>query len=272
MKVRVSFQSALTCVVAIWVINVTPALASAHLRPPALDQARIDQRLGTQVSPELVFRDANGATLRLGYVFQDRPAVLVLGYFRCANLCGVVRVGVAQAVAGTGLQAGRDFNVIVASINPQESVADARNAQTADETALPQGQVARWRYLTGDERAVTALAGAAGFGYIFDSRNGQYAHAAGIVLLTPQGRMAQYLFGVHFSPRTLRLGLVQASQGAIGSFTDRLLLLCCDYDSSTGRYSLLIGRVLQMLCIVTLLVLGCLIGRLRRADARHHTD
>jgi protein SCO1/2 len=256
---------------ALLVSTAVSATVDPPLRaPPGIDDVRIDQHLGAQLSPGLEFQDAQGARVRLGDLYRGRPSVLILGYFGCTNLCGVVRAGLAHAVAESGLRAGGDFNVIVASINPAESVPDAHAAQTADEAALPGGQVPSWRYLTGNSQAVAALTQAAGFGYLFDERNGQYAHGAGIVLLTPQGRVAQYLFGVQFLPQTLRLGLVHASQGAIGTLTDRLLLLCCNYDAATGRYSLLIDRVLQALGVLTVLALCGLILVLRRAERRRN--
>jgi protein SCO1/2 len=261
------------CLLALLMSAAVSAKVDPPLRPPpGLDNVRFDQHLGAQLPPNLEFQDAEGAQVRLGDLYGGRPSVLVLGYFGCTNLCGVVRAGLAHAVAGAGLRAGGDFNVIVASINPAESVPEAHTAQTADESALPHGQVPSWRYLTGSSQAVAALAQAAGFDYLFDARDGQYAHGAGIVLLTPQGRVAQYLFGVRFLPQTLRLGLVQASQGAIGTLADRLLLLCCNYDAATGRYSLLIERVLQALGVLTVLALCGLIGVLQYAERRRRLE
>src|SRR5579872_3022510 len=136
--------------------------------PPGLNDVRIDQHLGVQLPPELEFHDARGTPVRLGDLYHGRPSVLLLGYFDCSNLCGVVRAGLAHAVADSGLRAGNDFNVIVASINPAESSLEARTAQAADEGALPDGQVPRWHYLTGSAQAAAALTQAAGFGYLFD--------------------------------------------------------------------------------------------------------
>ncbi len=251
------------------------AAASSHasLRAPAgLGQIRIDQHLGAQLPLELEFLDAQGRSVRLADLFQGRPSVLVLGYFRCGNLCGVVRAGLAHAIANTGLRAGEDFNVLVASIDPDESAPEARAAQSADEAALAPGDLSHWRYLTGTAFATEALARTVGFGSLFDGRNGQFAHAAGIVLLTPQGRVAQYFLGVRFAPLSLRLGLVNASRGGIGTLADRLLLLCCDYDATTGRYSVLIDRVLQILGLLTLLALGLLIGVLTHVGSRRTSE
>ncbi|HEY6453501.1 MAG TPA: SCO family protein [Steroidobacteraceae bacterium] len=254
--------------------GAAPAGGERSLRAPAhlLSQVSFDQRLGASVPLSLAFRDVHGADVRLQDLLQGRPTVLVLGYYGCANLCGVVRTGVAHAVARSGLTAGRQFNVVVTSIDPRETPAAALIAQQADELVHPDADVASWHYLTGAQAAIVALSQAIGFSYLYDPRNAQYAHAAGIVLLTPQGTIAQYLFGVQFAPRTLRLALVSASRGHIGNVVDRLLLLCCDYDASTGRYSLLINRVMQVLGVLTALALCGLIVMLRRTELGRRTD
>lgn len=237
--------------------------------PPALlEHVGFEQRLGAAVPLGLVFRDAGDEAQPLGAALGGRPTLLVPGYYRCSNLCDVVRAGVAQAVAATGLTAGKQFNVVLFSIDPRESPHDAAAAQRDDARAHPRAQVPRWRYLTGGPAAVAALAGAVGFHYFFDPRNGQYAHPAGVVLLSSRGVITQYLPGVQFAPLTMRLALVNASRGKIGTLVDRLLLVCCDYDPATGRYSLLISRVLQGLGLLTAAVLSALLIGLRRAERR----
>lgn len=238
--------------------------------PPPNLAARVGlgQKLGAPVPLDLTFRDARGATLRLREALAARPTVIVPGYFGCTNLCSVVRAGLARAVEASGLEAGEQFNVVVFSIDPRESSSDAAVAQHGDARAYPAARISRWRYLIGAPRASAALAQALGFRYLFDPRNGQYAHAAGAVVLSPLGTVTQYLPGVQFAPLTLRLALVGASRGRIGSVIDRVLLLCCDYDPSTGRYSLLISRILQALGLLTAVTLGGLILALRRAEAR----
>jgi protein SCO1 len=251
-------------------LRTAGAHATAAIPPPPdlPARVRIEQRLGAAVPLDLALRDARGRTMRLREVLEGRPALLVLGYYRCNNLCDVVRAGVAQAVSASGLRTGEQFNVVLISIDPRESPADAAAAQRSDAQAHPRAQVPRWRYLIGTAAASTAVARAAGFHVLFDPRNGQYAHAAGVVVVSPQGTITQYLLGVQFAPLTLRLALVNASQGHLGTLVDRLVLLCCDYDSSTGRYSVLVGRVLQGLGVLTLLTLGGLILALRGGEAR----
>lgn len=247
--------------------------ASAHTDgvrapPDLLERIGFSQNLGAQVPLDLTFRDAHDRKLSLREALDGKPVVLVPGYFACANLCSTVRAGVSHAVAQSGLVPGGAFNVVLVSIDPRDTPVTARTAQRSDASAHPDAGVERWSYLSGPQNESAALMDAIGFRYFYDARNDEYAHAAGIVLLTPQGKVAQYLLGVEFAGRTLRLSLVDASQGAIGSVVDRLLLMCSHYDASTGRYSLTIQRVLQLLGALTVLALIGWIMLLRRGDAQ----
>jgi protein SCO1/2 len=254
-----------------WVLcaaaQVRAATAGTLPPPPDLPQrVAFEQRMAKQVPRELNFRDASGRSVRLGSLLQGRPTLLVPGYFRCANLCTFVRAGMANALRGSPLRPGKEFNVVLLSIDPGERPSDALATKREDAHAHAGAGVESWQYLTGDAAAIAQLTHAIGFSYLFDPRNGQYDHGAGLVILTPAGTIAQYLFGVQFPAQTLRLALVDASQGRLGTVVDRLLLLCCDYDPSTGRYSLMIDRVLQGLGTLTALALGALIVVLRRAE------
>jgi protein SCO1/2 len=240
--------------------------------PELLQRVGFDQNLGAQVPLDARFRDANGASVSLRQLLHDRPTLLVPGYFDCRNICSVVRSGVANAVRRSGFKPGDQFNVVLVSIDPGETPADARTAQANDALAHPGAGVARWHYLTGAQADIAPLMRAIGFRYFHDKRDGQYAHATGIVLLTPQGRVAQYLFGVRFAPETLRLALVDASRGRIGNIVDRLVLLCCAYDVTTGRYTLLIHRVMQGLGITSALALCGWLLVLRRGESRRARD
>lgn len=235
-----------------------------------LNAIGFDQRLGARLPLDVPFQDAAGVAVRLGELLRRKPALLVPNYYTCTNLCSSMRAAVAQAVGGSGLTPGVDFEVLLVSIDTREGAVEARSAQRADAAAHPAGGSAHWSYLTGSEASVSTLMRTIGFRYFLDSRNGQYSHAAGMVLVTPDGRIAQYLFGVQVLPQTLRLALVGASRGGIGTLADRLLLLCCDYDASTGRYNLTIRWVMTGLCVVTLLGLGWLFAVLRRGERRRH--
>jgi len=272
----VSSRNAMRCWFAICAIalalfaNAGFAQSQTHLRAPPdlLQRVGFDQNLGRQVPLDAHFREANGARVSLRDLLRDKPTLLVPGYFDCRNICSVVRSGVANAVRRSGLKPSGQFNVVLVSIDPKETPADARTTQSNDALAHPGAGVARWHYLTGAQSDIAPLMRAIGYRYFFDKRDGQYAHATGVVLLTPQGRVTQYLFGVQFAPETLRLALVDASHGKVGNIVDRLLLLCCAYDVSTGRYTLLIHRVMQGLGITSALALCGWILVLRRGELK----
>lgn len=239
---------------------VMATCAAAALPPPKdlTRRAGFDQRVGSPVPMNLAFREADGRVTHLATLAGGKPILLALGYYQCTHLCGVVLHGMAQAITHMNLQPVQDYQVVFVSIDPQETPADASHSQAMLAQMNAAAHVDRWHLLTGDQPSIKALADAVGFRYFHDARNHQYAHAAGVVVLTPQGRVAQYLFGVSYPPRSVRLALVNASQGRLGSVIDQLVLLCCGYDPTTGRYSLLIGRVMQFLGIgfALLLVLG----------------
>jgi protein SCO1/2 len=247
---------------------------ATHLRAPPdlLQRVGFDQDLGAQVPLDGHFREADGAGVSLRQLLHDKPTLLVPGYFDCRNICGVVRSGVANAVRRSGLKPGEQFNVVLVSIDPKETPADAHTTQGDDALAHPGAGVTQWHYLTGAQGDIAPLMRAIGFRYFLDKRDNQYAHATGIVVLTPQGRTTQYLFGVQFAPETLRLALVDASHGKIGNIVDRLILLCCAYDVSTGRYTLLIHRVMQGLGITSALALCGWVLVLRRGETKRARD
>ena len=254
----------------LFVANTVFAAITTHVRaPPDLRQrVGFDQELGAQVPLDAVFRGANGKPVRLRDLVHGRPVLLVPGYFTCKTLCSVVRTGVAKGIRPTGFTPGRQFNVVLVSIDPAETPADARHAQHMDAMDHPGAGVAHWHYLTGTQASIAPLMHSIGFRYFFDKRADQFDHATGVVVLTPEGRISQYLFGVQFPAETLRLALVQASHGRIGNIIDRLVLLCCQYDTSTGRYTLTIHRVMQGLGLSTALLLVGFVVLLRKGESR----
>jgi protein SCO1/2 len=243
----------------------TTALAHAPMAPADLDQrAGFDQHLGAQVPMDLHFRESDGRSRSLRQVADGRPILLALGYYRCPNLCEAVLHGLAHAVAKLTLHPGQDFEVVFVSIDPRELPADAATSQRMLAREQPAAKVDRWHFMTGNETDVHSLARAIGFRYFLDPRNNQYAHAAGSVVLTAGGRVTQYMFGVDYPPRSLRLALVDASRGKLGGLVDQLVLLCCGYDPATGRYSLLVGRVMRFVGIGFAIVLCAIVWRLHR--------
>ncbi|HET6632695.1 MAG TPA: SCO family protein [Rhodanobacteraceae bacterium] len=233
------------------------AAATGPLPPKDLRKnATFIQRLGAQVAMDARFVSADGAPVTLRQVAGGKPLVLAMGYYHCPNLCGVVLDGMASGFAGINLEPGRDFEVAFISIDAHETPADALHKRRQLQASLPAAQPERWHMLTGKPEAIRAVADAIGYRYFYDPRIGQYAHAAGLVALTPAGKVSQYMFGVRYRPRPLRLAIVQASAGRLGTLVDQLVLLCCGYDPQTGRYSVLIGRVTAALCSGFALLMG----------------
>lgn len=244
--------------------------AAAGLRAPANLASKVgfDQELGAQVPMQVLLQDVHGAAVPLRTLLGGKPAVLVPVYYRCRNLCDVVRAGIARAVAASGLRPATDFRVLLLSFDPREGPLDAGAAQHEDAAANTAAGVQNWQYLTGSPSAIGAVMDSIGFRYFFDARDGQFAHGAGAVILSPQGRTTQYLFGVQFSAQTLRLALVNAVHGRIGTVLDEFILFCCNYDASRGRYSLAIQGVMRALGVLTALLLGLLIVALLRAESK----
>jgi protein SCO1/2 len=246
------------------------ASTQTHVRAPPdlLKRVGFDQDLGAKVPLDGKFLDAHGKPVTLRGLAHGKPILLVPGYFHCVNLCGIVRAGVANAVKASGFTPGKQFNVVLVSIDPRDTPKSALVTKRNDAFAHPGAHVRQWHFLTAPAATSAALMRSIGFRYFYDSRNGQFDHAAGVVLLTPRGKVSQYLFGVKFPARSLRLGLVHASDNRIGNLVDRVLLLCCRYDASTGRYTLVIHRVMQGLGIATALMLGVFLLVLRRVERR----
>ncbi len=239
----------------------------AERLPPQLSDVAIEQRLNQQVPLNLMLRDESGATVRLGQYFHpNRPVVLSLVYFDCRMLCSEVLKSMADALRQVKFDAGNQFEIVTVSFDPRDTPATAASAK---QKYVPMyghaGANAGWHFLTGDETSVRALANAVGFHYHWDERSQQFAHAAGIMLLTPDGRVSQYYYGARYFPSDLRLGLIEASQNHIGTLADQIVLYCYHWDPRTGRYGAIVSRVIQVSGAVTLLILGSVLLFLFRA-------
>ena len=214
------------------------------------------------------FRMSGGGGSRPGNLFaQGKPVVLVFDYFRCKTLCGVVLGDLAIALAQVPLKAGADYSVVAVSIDPGDTPADAAalKASHFDRDAAFAGAA---RFLVGEEREVRRLADAAGFTYRFDPAIAQYAHPAGAVLVSSDGRISRYILGIGYDPLDLRLGLVDASRGVIGSAADHLLLLCYGYDPAQGKYTAMVGNLVRASGLATVVALGLLIWFASRTARR----
>lgn len=242
----------------------------ANVRPPGLSDVGIEQRLNSQIPPELIFRDETGKTVRLADYFGKRPMILNLVYYNCPMLCSEVLSGLTGALKAMQFQVGQEFDVLTVSFDPRETpaMASEKKAEYLKRYGRPSA-AAGWHFLTGPQESITALTKAAGFQYHYDSSTGQFAHGTAIMVLTPAGKIAQYYYGVEFSPKDLRLAVVQASHEKIGSLVDQILLYCYHYDPATGKYGVQILRVLRLAAVATMLGLVILIVvMLRRGPGR----
>ncbi|HVO59884.1 MAG TPA: SCO family protein [Terriglobales bacterium] len=228
----------------------------ANVRPPGLKHVGIEQHLNEQIPADLAFRDESGRTVRLGDYFGTRPMILNLVYYKCPMLCSEVLSGLTSALKPMKFDVGKDFDVLTVSFDPRETPQDATSskAKWLQRYGHP-GAEKGWHFLTGPQESIDALTKAAGFSYDYNAKTGQFAHATAIVVLTPEGKIAQYYYGVEFSPKDLRLAMVQASNNKIGSLTDQILLYCYHYDPNAGRYSVLILRVLRLAAVATMALL-----------------
>ncbi len=241
----------------------------ANVRPPGLKHVGIEQHLNEQIPAGLSFRDETGKAVRLGEFYGRRPMILNLVYYKCPMLCSEVLSGLTSSLKSMKFDIGKDFDVLTVSFDPHETPQDATEskAKWLHRYGRP-GAEQGWHFLTGPQESIDALTSAAGFGYDYNEKSGQFAHATAIIVLTPEGKIAQYYYGVEFSPKDLRLAMVQASQNKIGSLVDQVLLYCYHYDPSSGKYSVLILRVLRLAGVATMLLLGGFILLMLRVDAK----
>jgi protein SCO1 len=241
----------------------------SNVRPPGLQNVGIEQHLNEQIPPNLTFHDESGRPVHLGDYFGKKPMILNLVYYRCPMLCGEVLSGLESALRVLRFDVGKEFDVLTVSFDPRETseIAFAKKAEYLKRYGRS-GGAAGWHFLTGPQESIDALTKAAGFQYQYDARTGQFAHATAIMVLSPEGQIAQYFYGVEYAPKDLRLALVQASENKIGSVVDQVLLYCYHYDPATGKYGAIISRVLQISAAATILVLSVLIAVLfRRGSA-----
>lgn len=237
------------------------------VRPELLKEVGIDQKLNDTVPLDLTFRDETGQTVKLAQFFGAKPVILSLVYYNCPMLCTQVLNGLERSLKDVPMDIGKQFNVVTVSIDPTERpvLASAKRALYAGLYGRP-GAVDGWHFLTGDEAQIKQLANAVGFRYAYDPQSKQFAHASAIMMLTARGKISRYLYGIQYSSRDLRLGLVDASEGKIGTPVDQILLFCYHYDPATGKYSLLISRIIKAAGIFTVLVIGIGIFLLARSE------
>jgi protein SCO1/2 len=245
-----------------------PGVSSSTV-PAALREIGFDQNLDKPVPLDAPFKDETGRVVRLGDYFGKRPVVMLFAYYDCPMLCTVVINGLASALNVLSLVPGKDFEIVTVSFNPRDTPASASAKKAAYIARDKQpGAAAAWHFLTGDPSSIDRLTKAAGFRYAWDEETKQFAHPTGVMVLTPDGRLARYLFGIEYGPRDLRYAIVDASNGKVGSVVDSLVLYCYHYDPEMGRYSVAIMRLVRTAAAATVLAVGAFIFVMVRREKR----
>ena len=235
--------------------------------PKQLEEVTFQQRLGTMLPLDARFRDETGREVALGDYFGRRPVVLAFVYYSCPMLCTQVLNGVSSSVKVMPFTVGDDFDVVYVSFDPRDTpqtAAQKKQAQLAD--YKQDATAAGWHYLTGDEAAIKRVTSAAGFNYRWDEASGQFAHVSGVLVATPDGRLSRYFYGVEYSPKELRMALVESGEGEVGSAIDELLLYCYHYDPTTGRYGVIAMNLVRLGGAITVVFLGGFIWLMRRRE------
>jgi protein SCO1 len=242
----------------------------ASAKPVGMENVGIQQRLEQQIPLDLTFRDETGKTVQLGDYIGKKPVILNFVYYRCPMLCPELLIGLESSLKVLKFDVGKEFDVVTVSFDPNDTpqLAAAKKADILKRYHRP-GAENGWHFLTGQAQSITALSEAAGFKYRFDKKTGQFAHATAIMVLTSEGKLSQYYYGVDFSPKDLRLSLIQASDNKIGTLTDAVLLYCFHYDPATGKYSVIIGRVIQVAGGLTILLIGGMLLLLGKRGPDH---
>jgi protein SCO1 len=240
--------------------------------PPQLRNVRVIQKLNSQVPLDMQFRRESGELVSLRKLLRGKPVILSLVYYDCPRLCPMTLTGLLKAIRTLDFNVGREFDIVTVSFDPREAPAlaaakKARYIEGYGRESASEG----WHFLTGDQREILRLTNAVGFGFEFDTTQEQFSHASVIMILTPDGRVSRYLFGIEPSPRDLRLGLVEAANHQIGSVADQVLLYCFRYDPHTGRYSMAILNVIRVFAALTVVLIGAFIAyAVRRESRRRH--
>jgi protein SCO1/2 len=236
-------------------VNPAPGVPSSQM-PAVLSKVSFDQRLNEQLPLELPFKDEEGRTVRLGDYYGKRPIVLVFAYYECPMLCTQVLNGLTTSLTVLEQTVGREFDVVAVSFDPRETpaLASGKKKSTLDRYNRPES-AAGWHFLTGTEDSIKALTNAAGFHYTWDEKTQQFAHPSGIIVTTPEGKLARYFFGIEYAPRDVKFALMESSVGRIGNAIDRLLLYCYHYDPATGSYGFVAMGAVRVAGAVTLVAL-----------------
>jgi protein SCO1 len=244
--------------------NLKPAL------PAALKNVGIDQRLDQQIPLDLKFKDENGIEAPLSTFFKrGKPVILAPVYYRCPMLCTQILTGLASSLKAVSLDPGKDFEILAVSFDPKDTTETAFNKKQMYLKRYGRPNTANgWHLLTGDQANITALMDTIGYHYKYDPATDQFAHASGVMVVTPEGRLSKYFYGVEYSPRDVRLGLVEASKNKIGNAVDQILLFCYHYDPATGKYGAVVMNMVRFAGASFTLICGVFLFIFMRRDVR----
>jgi protein SCO1/2 len=250
-------------------MGMTGGIVASNV-PPQFEEVTFEQRLGETLPLDARFVDESGRSVTLGDYFGKKPVMLAFVYFQCPMLCPLVMNGISSALKVVPFTAGGEFEVVLVSIDPRDTAASASAKKQAhlQHWGVPE-TAGGWHFLTGTEEEIRRVTSAAGFTYEWDEVTQQYAHVSGVLVATPEGRLSRYFYGVEYSPKDLRLALVDSGQGKLGSVVDELLLYCFHYDPSSGRYGAVFMNIMRLGGVLTVgLILG-FIALMRWRDSRH---
>jgi protein SCO1 len=250
--------------------NQPKAETPASELPLQLKEVAFQQRLDSQLPLDATFRTETGRTVKLGdYFTGSKPVVLAFVYYSCPMLCSQVMNGISSALKAVPFTPGEDFDVVLVSFDPRDTPQVAAEKERAHmEYWDAHATAAGWHFLTGDEASIKRTTEAAGFSYTWDEVSGQYAHVSGVLVVTPNGRLSRYFYGVEYSPKELRMALVESGEGKIGSAIDQVLLYCYHYDPAVGRYGVVVMNLVRLGGIVTVAFMAGFILLMRKRDAR----
>lgn len=237
-----------------------PSIGTSNGLPETLKKIGIEQKLGGQMPMETVFKDESGNAVKLGdYFNKGRPVILAFVYYECPMLCNEVLNGLTGTLKGISFDAGKDFDVVAISFDARENEKPdlAKNKKDSYMTRYGRpGTEKGWHFLTGTKESVEAATKAAGFGFEWDEKSNQFAHAGAIMITTPDGRLARYFYGIDYSPKDVKFGIMESAESKVGNAAEQLLLYCYHYDPSTGKYGLAVLRVMRMGAVLTILGMG----------------
>lgn len=262
------FHLSFSCLAILCSLSMVSAQGlTSNTGPDVLEQVGIDQKLDEQVPLHLMFRDESGQEVELAEYFGQRPVVLSLVYYECPMLCTMILNGLLKCINVLEFDVGEEFEIVTVSFDPKETPDMAAKKK---ESYLAQygrkGAEAGWHFLTGDEASIKQLTDAVGFRYVYDAARDEYVHASGIMVLTPGGKLSRYAYGIEYSPRDLKLAVMEASDNKIGSLADQVLLFCYHYDPTTGKYGVAIMNIIRVVGLLTILALGTFVTVSLRRD------